>query len=339
VIETRAPGKLFILGEYAVVEAGEDAVLIAVDRYIHVRVTERATATTPPHSPHVIEAVRVVEQLRQERSLEPRHYDLDISSELQDGDGRKYGLGSSAAVTVAVIDALSRLYALELTRYDRFKLALLATIEVSPKASGGDVAASTYHGWIRYTSPDRHALGVTLTLSSDTWQACQIQRLPAPTDARLLVGWTGAPASTEQLVDRVAQTVKPSHEGDPEQWQHFLMESRACVATFVDAFTQADAQSAEVAISRARRALQTLGETSGIAIETEQLRMLCDIAEQHGASAKPSGAGGGDCGIVLAGPDSDIDRILQQWNEQKITPLSLTVCDPSHTEEGGDHDV
>lgn len=39
-IETRAPGKLFIAGEYAVVEPGQPAVLIAVDRCITVRLTE-----------------------------------------------------------------------------------------------------------------------------------------------------------------------------------------------------------------------------------------------------------------------------------------------------------
>ena len=39
-IETRAPGKLFIAGEYAVVEPGQPAVLIAVDRCITVQLTE-----------------------------------------------------------------------------------------------------------------------------------------------------------------------------------------------------------------------------------------------------------------------------------------------------------
>ena len=39
-IETRAPGKLYITGEYAVVEPGGAAVLAAVDRYITVRLSE-----------------------------------------------------------------------------------------------------------------------------------------------------------------------------------------------------------------------------------------------------------------------------------------------------------
>src|SRR5699024_11798407 len=80
------------------------------------------------------------------------------SSELEDTGGRKFGLGSSAAVTVAMIAALDEFYTLGLTQLERFKLALLATIAVSPRASGGDLAASTFGGWIRYTSPDRSAL-------------------------------------------------------------------------------------------------------------------------------------------------------------------------------------
>ena len=39
-IVTRAPGKLYVAGEYAVVEPGEPAVLIAVDRYLTVRLSE-----------------------------------------------------------------------------------------------------------------------------------------------------------------------------------------------------------------------------------------------------------------------------------------------------------
>ena len=38
-IRRSAPGKLYIAGEYAVVEPGHQALLVAVDRFITVRVT------------------------------------------------------------------------------------------------------------------------------------------------------------------------------------------------------------------------------------------------------------------------------------------------------------
>ena len=39
-IQIKTPGKLFVAGEYAVVEAGYPAIIIAVDRFIHLRITE-----------------------------------------------------------------------------------------------------------------------------------------------------------------------------------------------------------------------------------------------------------------------------------------------------------
>src|SRR5690606_6216463 len=101
----------------------------------------------------------------------------EIVSELDDDSGRKYGLGSSGAVTVAVVAVLNEFYELQLTQEERCKLALLATIEISPRASGGDLAASTFGGWVRYVSPDRAALrryrashGVQAALASeDAW--------------------------------------------------------------------------------------------------------------------------------------------------------------------------
>src|SRR5699024_6787816 len=111
----------------------------------------------------------------------------------------------------------------------------------------------------------------------------------------LLVGWTGSPASTEILV----AGVQPS--GVP--YDSFLTDSRACVDDLVAGLEPrvgggSDADAVCGAIWRARRVLQRLGESAGMVLETRPLRDLCDIAERHGAAGKPSGAGGGDCGIV-----------------------------------------
>lgn len=356
-IETRAPGKLFVAGEYAVVEPGQPAVLVAVGRYITVRLTEsrevgRIRSSEYGRAPlvwvhdpdgngivleqrpldYVLSAISTAEQLRAELGAPPRYFDLEISSELDDASGRKFGLGSSAAVTTAVISALDEFYHLGLTRTERFKLALLATIEVSPRASGGDLAATTFGGWIRYTSPDREALrlhravhGVARTLRSEEWAGGSVTRLPHPDALRLLVGWTGSPASTEQLVSRVRRP----DEAAPRSYESFLAESRACVDALVEAFEPGGSGAVEC-IRRARRLLQQLGASSGLQIETEQLRALCDIAEQHGAAGKPSGAGGGDCGIALVDAEARTREILRDWEAHDIRHLDLVV----HPAEG-----
>lgn len=357
-IETRAPGKLFIAGEYAVVEPGEPAVLVAVDRYITVRLSESQGAgrvhskeygqlplvwtregqrIVLEHNPYdyVMSAIATVDRLRAERGLAPRYFDLHISSELDDASGRKFGLGSSAAVVVATIEALDTFYGLDLSRSERFKLSLLSAVQVAPKSSGGDIAASTFGGWIRYQAPDRAALratldadGVSKALVAPAWDCSDVRRVPPPTTARLLVGWTGSPASTEVLVDGMAHRSPSSHP----DYQEFVARSRECVDDLVDALVTDDQDRAQAALRGGRRLLQRVGEASGILIETEKLRLLCDGAEEHGAAAKPSGAGGGDCGIVLVPESVPARDITRSWERHDIRPLDLHV----HPAQGGD---
>ena len=370
-IETRAPGKLFIAGEYAVVEPGQPAVLIAVDRCITVRLTEsegagRIHSSEYGQAPvvwrreddgehiivderpfdYVLSAISTVEELRSGRGASPRYFDLEISSELNDSDGRKFGLGSSAAVTVATIAALDEFYRLGLTLTERFKLAVLATIAISTKASGGDLAASTFGGWIRYSSPDRAALhahreahGVVSAMSCSEWAGCSARRVTPPSSLDLLVGWTGSPASTEHLVTRVhtprERTDESSSESSPAAQKprplvSFAAESHTLVDDLVAAFDADDAEASLTTIRSVRALLRRLSDSTGSLIETEALHDLCEIAETHGAAAKPSGAGGGDCGIALAHPHTEAQTILSGWEAAGIRPLDLGA----HREEG-----
>lgn len=352
-ITVRAPGKLFIAGEYAVVTPGEPAVLVAVDRYLTVRLTESSGAgsihspefgRTPlvwgrsadgltidrEHHPYeyVLAAITLAERLRAERGLPGRFYDLRIDSGLDDVSGRKFGLGSSAAVTVATIRAIDEFYGFELSRRDVFRLALLATVLVAPQASGGDLAASAFGGWISYRSPDRAALRAELDahadiatlFASEGWAPLEITRLTPPADLRFLVGWTGAPASTERLVHAVR-----GGSGTMD-YPAFLLDSRACVVDLADALTRADDAATLDAVRRARRLLQRLGATSGVAIETPALSALCESAESVGAAAKSSGAGGGDCGIVLAPASADVPALLRAWEVRDIRHLTIAVA-------------
>lgn len=363
-IVARAPGKLFVAGEYAVVTPGEPSVLIAVDRYLTVALTESIGAGSI-HSPeygriplrwtrgadgltldrehhpydYVMAAIEAAEQLRADRGLTPRFFDLRIDSGLDDPSGRKFGLGSSAAVTVATIAAIDEFYGFDLGPLGRYKLAMLATIAVAPKASGGDVAASTYGGWIGYRSPDRARLlatraeqGVARLIGSAgeaAWRELEIVRLAAPAGLRLLVGWTGQPASTERLVGDVAEGARTT------TWDYstFLGDSHSCVTDLWSALAEGDDALALDALRRNRRLLRELGTHSGVSIETDLLRVLCDTAEAIGAAGKPSGAGGGDCGIVLAPSGADVAGLLRAWEAHDIRHLTIGV----HPPEGEPH--
>jgi phosphomevalonate kinase len=356
VISASAPGKLYIAGEYAVVEPGHQAVLVAVDRFITVRVTvaEHAGRITSDlyatrslmwyrrieddvleveeqFDDYVVSAIRVVEQMVREGGGKLQFFDLDVSSELDDSSGRKLGLGSSSAVTVATVRAVAGFYGLFLDDTAVYKLALLASEAVQPIGSGGDIAASAFTGWVSYTSPDRTWLrrerertntegGLGRLVRMD-WPGLGIRRLPAP-ELSLCVGWTGAPASTPRLVAGVQAGV---HRADDAAYTAFLRSSEDCLSALVSALETNDSSEIMHRIEENRRLLSDLSRTSGIAIETPQLRRLVEIAQKHGAAAKSSGAGGGDCGIALCPPGTNTTVMCAAWETAGIQPLDLSV--------------
>ena len=374
-ISQSAPGKLYIAGEYAVVEPGHQAVLVAVDRFITVRITQAEDGGSAGPTGHisstlyeaqsltwyrrpedgvvmvdkqfddyVVSAIRMVEQMVREAGGPLRYFDLDVSSELDDGCGRKLGLGSSSAVTVATVRAVARFYGLVLDDMAVYKLALLATDAVQPIGSGGDIAASSFTGWVAYTSPDRAWLhqvsgapgtgnspggsaGLSELVRMD-WPLLSIRRLPAP-GLRLNVGWTGSPASTPRLVADVQAHTRGAQDA---AYTAFLRESEACLSALTLALREDDGGEIGLRIQEGRRLLSGLSRTSGITIETPQLRRLVEIAQEHGAVAKSSGAGGGDCGIALCPPGTDMAAMHAAWESAGIQPLDLRV----HSHSGDD---
>lgn len=352
-ITEKAPGKLYIAGEYAVVENGYPAILVALDQFVTCSIEESAAEVGKiisrqyhnnalqwhrlgeqmvvdnrdnPFS-YILSAIKVTEEYARSFARELRIFDLHIDSQLDSDSGKKYGLGSSAAVTVATVKALCRFYNLPVTKDEIFKLAAIAHFEVQGNGSLGDVAASVYGGWIAYHSFDRQWLAQQRkyldlrTLVDLPWPDLKIESLKAPSNLQLLIGWTGKPASTSQLVDKIS-LFKARQQ---KEYRQFLEDSKHCIQRMVDGFHNADLESIKNEIRYNRELLKQLGTNSGVHIETPVLNKLCEIAEDFGGAAKTSGAGGGDCGIVAIDRDSNFKLVLKKWTANKIEQLPLSV--------------
>ncbi|MDT9698364.1 phosphomevalonate kinase [Streptomyces sp. P17] len=343
-----APGKLFVAGEYAVVEPGNPAILVAVDRCVTVTVTAPVEAGVEissdlgprgerfgwrngrlgPHTglAHVVSAIETVARLAAERGLATPEFSLSVESGLHD-NGTKYGLGSSGAVTVATVAAVAAYCGLTLSAEERFRLALLATAELDPKGSGGDLAASTWGGWIAYRAPDRPAVlelarseGVAEALRAP-WPGFAIRRLPAPEGLWLEVGWTGHPASTVSLVSELHR--RPWR--GTAAHRRFVRTTTDCVRAAITALERGDGQELMDRVRQARQELALLDDAVALGVFTPRLTALCEAAEAVGGAAKPSGAGGGDCGIALldASATRDIARLRERWASAGVVPLPI----------------
>jgi phosphomevalonate kinase len=367
-VEASAPGKLYIAGEYAVVEAGHPAIIIAVDQFITVTITKATKSGSiqsaqyselpvkwtrrggelvldirenPFH--YILAAIKITEKYAQEQGKQLAFFDLKVTSELDNSNGCKYGLGSSGAVTVATVKALSAFYELSLTPMMTFKLAALSHLEVQGNGSCGDIAASSFGGWIAFSTFEQNWLqkhrqteSIT-TLLAKKWPKLAITPLPEVSHLRLLIGWTGSPASTSDLVDQVNES--RADKKTSTSYEEFLAASKDCVEQMITGFHTQNISLIKKMIKKNRRLLNELTQITNVTIETPPLKMLCDLAENYGGAAKSSGAGGGDCGIVITDQKSGILPLMSVWEKAGITPLPLHVYHyPKKVEERTQHE-
>jgi phosphomevalonate kinase len=255
------PGKLLIAGEYAVIEPNQQAVVIAVNRYI--------TATIEPSRQNILSlpqfglddatwelsekdvqfsitdqrlrfiqnSIMIANQFLKENSVPLQPFHLSIKSALDDpSTGRKYGLGSSAAVVVAVISAILMLHGdpdVPPTLEQVFKLSAIAHLKTQNNGSGVDIAASTFGGWLVYSSfipnwvvNELHS-GIKLSeLIEKPWPNLAITPIKPPAKLTLCVGWTKDAASTAPMIKKVQKF----RAQNPKAYSQFLQESSLAVA-------------------------------------------------------------------------------------------------------------
>lgn len=349
-IQTCAPGKLFIAGEYAVIEPGHPAILVAVDQFIRVSLEEalgEGSISSYGNIPilwtrnkgklvldqrdnrlfYIMAAINIVETYAKELGRKLHFYHLKVDSELETDNGKKYGLGSSAAVTVATVDALCQFYKIPITEEQLFKLSALAHLDINNNGSCGDVAASVYGGWIVFKTFDKSWVldqqknNSISELLMKEWKDLSIELLTPPEELKLVIGWTGSPASTTSLVDNVNDKRIQNHI----LYKEFLEDSKKCVENMIRAFKENNIKGIQEQIKINRELLVNMGNHLGIVIETPLLSKLCNIALGFNGYGKSSGAGGGDCGIVIFKDDEHLNELINEWEKSGIRYLPLKV--------------
>lgn len=296
-LAVRAPGKAIVCGEYAVLE-GAPAISIAIDRYVVAKLGDG------PGSPFVSAALAHAARALGDASLATLRVTVDSKS-LYEGDG-KIGLGSSAAVTAAVVGlAFAQASASLEDRAHLFSIADAAHAEAQGVVGSGiDVATSIYGGAIRF--------------QRTAGQAPQITPVAWP-DA-LLVGFvfSGQSASTPDLVGRVRNL----RDRDEPRYAACMGALAEVARAFSAAIDASDAASAVAAIARWQPALAQLGLAADAPIVTPFFEFVAATAARHGAAAKPSGAGGGDLGIILS-VRSPVSTLARTLAHEGIAPLRL----------------
>lgn len=263
----RAPGKVVISGAYAVL-AGAPAIVSAVSRYV--------TADTTRAADFVTDEVQA--------ALAPGERAPWFDAAELRADGRKLGLGSSAAILVASLFALEQERQPGLEHAQRLAGVLARSQQAHRQAQGGgsgvDVAASTLGGTFVYQ----------LAPSGPSSRSVQ---LPAGVTVEI---WTcPTSASTRELLAAVAEMAKRS----PDSYAR-AMGAQILAAHDAARGIQRERASSFIDALRAQtRALSRLGDAAGVPIVTPELAALAPQAEREGGVLIPAGAGGGDIALFV----------------------------------------
>lgn len=335
-VQASAPGKVVITGEYAVLE-GAPALVLAIDRRAQVVLEDTRGSDYQISAPALgilaargqldasgkmswavqdtttIEKLRLVsavlEVLAEEGAPAPFHASLDTSAFHAAQGGWKLGLGSSAAVTVALANAICMANGRPTPVIDTLIAAHRRAQD--GRGSGLDIAASVTGGLLIY---QRH--GEQPQVASAMW----------PAGLAWCCVWSGKSASTGAFLAKLAA------------WRKHAPSAHAAIMRDLgDCATAAAAAEGAAALLEAvaayALALDRFAAASGLDIVCAEHRTLAALAAEHGVTYKTCGAGGGDIGIALAIDAERIQAFGRAAAQAGFSPLDLKSAAAADTSQ------
>ncbi len=315
-----APGKLVLLGEYAVLD-GASALVMACDRRSvatigpadgeRCRLTTRMPAAVDHEfAPGTPSGAALVDAVLGD--LAPRLpwpvWRATIDSSAFFADGLKLGLGSSAAALVAFAGAV-RAAAGEPGRPDLSVLIQCHRSFQGGSGSGIDVAAALTGG--------------TLEFRLDEAARAVVGSVRLPKSVGFAGIFAGSSASTPNLV---GQYRRWADSGSAEA-AGLRQRMAAVAAVGCAAAREGNGAAFVAAIDEYGRCLADLGQAIGAELVTGSHRRIGDLAGEFELAYKLSGAGGGDVGIAC-GLDADALRAFAaRAADEGFHVVPLTVDD------------
>jgi phosphomevalonate kinase len=299
-----APGKIFLVGEYAVLDEG-CAVMAAIARHARAQFIPRIDAMPPM----VSELVRRIKaELGEAADALPPGSVLVNTDDFQLGCAAG-GLGSSAAIAVAAVGAVYESLGLAV---EERRPQILTLADGGRRAtqgdvgSGADTTAAAYGGLIQVT---RH---------KDTLP--RVDRLIPPAGLHLVLFLAGRSLSTRQMMTGLRDYAQ--HEA--AAYEHAITSLREIAHRFVEEVTAGHATGAVVAAGKYGEELAKLAAAASVPILTENYARASELAHAFGGIAKPAGAGGGEIGIAMfATPEAA--KFFRLACTEPLTPIECDI--------------
>ena len=278
----QACGKIIAFGEHAVVYGKSGIAFPVQDLTTRVLITKSSRVIYATDrvlfDEEKINLDKLIEFIFEKLEL-PKKAKLNIKSDLPVGSG----LGSSAALTIAILRALNDYLKLHLTLDDIRLLSFECEKIFHGNPSGIDNTVIAYEKPIFFNAGESESIDIKKEMS-------------------LIIANSGPRPETKKIVDEI----KEKYYDDEVKYNHIFYE--------IDKITKKARTAIEKGFIKELGKLMTKNHEflHQLGVSTSKLDLLCEVAKQNGAyGAKLSGAGKGGNMIALIN-ENDKDKIMDE---------------------------
>jgi len=320
-------GKLYIVGEYQVLSPKGAGILYAIDRYVYFKIEDSLNFSYITRNEKINfsydneklsfakddyqltnGAIKTVFNYLKYKNIKVTPFLLTINNDLENNQNQKYGFGSSSAVISGVIKIILLKFLKNVSDELIFKLAVLTQIHLNQLSSGGDLASTIYGGIIYY---QRYNLKNILNKKDDIsivdqkWADFKVKKIDSKIKFSAI--WTKKSYKTKSLTKKISEK-EIKHARKIVDKTYLNLKNNEFLAL-------------KKRILKYQFWLDNILEKDFLI--TPEIKLALSIVKKYNLVAKISGAGGGDCLILLSPKNYGFEKIKKELEENNLELIFL----------------
>ena len=326
-VKRTAPGKVFLSGEYLALEGGSAIILStkqrsrvsiedhekpynlfyssALDQYFEFSVNENYEvdwAENDPQSFGLFISLAICEL-----KIKPSKALISIDTNEFYSSGKKIGLGSSASIAAAIINVLDEYFNLQLSESEKIQKAVnIHALSQDNFGSGLDVITSC---------ADSGVVECNLKMANEhKWRS-----LKWPSDLYIKGVITSDQSSTKMMIEKYNR----GKDSNQIFFNKLYLEINHLLNQISTAWdTQNSAKIIEL-MQTYNTFINQLNEKFNLGIFSDEHKRLIELARSADIFYKPSGAGGGDLGLVMTNSEKKLTEFLTKLSYNNYQTIDL----------------
>ncbi|MFP4286562.1 MAG: hypothetical protein ACLFRI_02590 [Candidatus Izemoplasmataceae bacterium] len=334
----KRPGKLYLAGEYAVVK-GNYAILFPTKKTMDLTIQSsdyfsfagvpfklNAKLEVSLGLPYVQQAINIAHTYLDQEGKTIKPYAIETTNHLEIPKKPKLGIGTSAMITILLIEAILGFHDVSLDTLTLYKLGVLAQINHYPDSSFGDLALVASSDSIIYQPFEerfrKRLISEGLKVLKLPWPNLTIKTIDLLSVPMLIIH-TNEAASSLSLVKKVMK-----YE-DTLAFIEFANQSNFYVNALINAQNNLEFMAVIKKLNHNLKALETLTKTK---LFTKNMVDIEKIIHDYHGVCKFSGAGGGDSMLAFF-PDEKTKLSAQLAIEKSYPILNHLIMEDDYEQK------